>query len=217
MGQVDRKWKPQPVAPPNAPIAPPPAPVTEQRILTAKLSWELPCADKQVAQGAHPERAAWSDYLAGQIWQNLQLFLKATDINTVFPDWRTLSNVQQCTKLAELFCQMAKFESGWRPAITSIPVGGSMDPKDAATGFFQLNESDQKNYQTGTSFTHEELKDPLNNIKAGVGIVVHLLKVKNRITFTKGLDHGYFFETLLFGAKYDSIEVILAAVDRLKV
>jgi hypothetical protein len=218
MGDLFKRWfgpKPTPQIEVPTEIKPVPSPITPSP--TVPLSWELPCSDDQVSQGAHPERKEWSDYLFEKIWINLDLFNKAKDIFLVVPNWNVLSDRQRATKLAEMFVQIAKFESSWRPAVTSANLDGSISRNKLGTGFFQLCVFDQDAYHTETHFTHEDLKDSFNNIQAGVGIVVYLLKVHNQITFTKGQDHGFFFETLLFGAKYNSVDKILAAVAKLRV
>jgi hypothetical protein len=185
--------------------------------LTTKLSWELPCNDEQVSQGAHPERGLWSQHLFNVVRGSLPVFKSAKDLNIVVPNHASLTDAQLATKLSELFVQMAKYESSWRPAVTSANVDGSISPDKLGTGFFQLCVVDQPAFKTGTKYTHEELKSPYNNINAGVGIVVHLIHKYGRITFSKGIDHGYFFATLLFGSKFHNVEKILDAVHRLKV
>jgi hypothetical protein len=208
-----------PAAP--APIVPPPTPPppTVASGLQAALSWELPCHDTQILQGPHPERHPWSVALYWEIQKNYQTFIRATDIRTVIPTMDNLDETQRITKLCELMVGVAKYECSWNPAATSSDVTGATEVDQLATGLFQLNVADQKWYHTGTNFTHEQLKDPINNIKAGVGIVVHLIEKYGSITFQKG-HHGSpapFFETLMFGAKYENVQNILKMVNDLKV
>lgn len=180
----------------------------------ATLSWELPCKDSQISQVAHPERKAWSEAAFAEIWKNYDVFMSASDIKTVLPDLDTLSKEQRCTKLAELLSAVAKYECSWNPSVTSKDVNGSSEKNKLAIGLFQMNVGDQAVYHTGTSFTHEELKNPLNNIQAAVGIIVYLIQKRGTITFIKGKGGmpSAFFETLLFGAKYENVQNVLKMV-----
>lgn len=183
--------------------------------LQGVLAWERASNDGQVNQGPHPERRPWSEALYKEIEAKYDILIQAKDLATIFPRFFVLNKPQRITVLAELMCRVAEYESSWNPKSTSKDVNGRSDSDSLATGFFQLNVADQKTYETGTSFTHDELLDPFNNIKAGVGILATMVKVRGKITRSPG-DPGFriseFFETLIFGAKYESITKILAAV-----
>lgn len=213
------KPAPQPAPAPQPVVQPTPAPAPVSQGLQATLSWELPCNDSQIYQGAHPERHAWSVALFMEIQKNYATFMQATDIKTVIPELDSLNQAQRITKLCELMVGVAKYECSWNPAETSVDVNGSSDPDNMATGLFQMNVPDQQWYHTGTNFTHQELLDPIYNIKVGVGIVVYLIQKRGTITFIKGHggNPGAFFETLMFGAKYENVQNILAMVAALKV
>jgi hypothetical protein len=176
------------------------------------LAWEREIDDRQVSQPPHPERAAWSTHLCQLIDTNYDVFVGADDIRIVIPDFRTLERDQIVTKLGELFARMAEYETDWDPTHTEEDVNGGEAPEELATGLYQLNVEDQTTYETGTSYTAEELKDPLNNIRAGVGIAVHLIQTKHKLTYIKGKDDGFFFETLLFDAKFLTVHKILRDV-----
>ncbi len=187
--------------------------------LQAPLSWELPCDDSQVGQLAKPSRRAWSEALYSEILQNYVTFMQAKDIKLIIPEIDSLTQAQAITKLCELFSGIAKYESSWNPKVQAKDVNGRSEPQYMATGLFQLNEEDQKVYRTGTNYTWQELQDPINNIKAGVGIVVTMIKVRGKIT--KSPEDGkfplsQFFATLIFGGKYENIPKILKMVYDLK-
>lgn len=194
-----------------------PEPKPTQSIVA--VSWELPCNDSQVIQGAHPECAAWSAYAYAQIMNNYAMFMQAKDLELIIPEFKSLNADQITWKFVELLSAIAKFECSWNPKDQAKDVNGSSDPAQMATGLFQLNEEDQKNYKTGTSFTWQELEDPFNNIKAAVGILVTMIKIRGKITKAPG-DAGHavseFFETLIFGAKYENVQTILKMVAELK-
>jgi hypothetical protein len=184
---------------------------------TTQLAWERAIDDGQVAQPAHPERAAWSAHLCGLIDTHYDAFIGAEDIKVVIPNFRSLNRDQRVTKIAELFARVAEYESSWDPASTAPDVAGGTSPDELATGLYQLNVADQTAYHTNTAYTAAELKDPLNNIAAGIGIALHLIDTKHRFTFIRGQHTGFFFETLLFDALYLTVDRILPAVWRLKV
>ncbi len=181
-------------------------------IPTVPLSWERKIDDAQVSQNAHPERAAWSAHLCGLIDQNYAAFTSADDIKIVIPDFRKLNRDQIITKLGELFARVAEYESSWDPACTSQDVNGNNAPDYLATGFYQLNVHDQAAFQTGTTYTANELKDPLNNINCGVKIALYLIQKMGRLTYIHGIHHGFFFETLLFDALDLTVHKILRDV-----
>jgi hypothetical protein len=179
---------------------------------TVPLAWERPIDDGQVNQLAHPERAAWSTCLCQLIDANYDLFIGADDIRIVIPDFRALDRDQRVTRLGELYARVAEYETDWKPAHTEPDVGGGTAPEDLATGLYQLNVHDQATYHTGTEYTADELKDPLNNIRAAMGIAVYLLQKNRKVTCIKGTDETIFFETLLFDAQELSVHKILRDV-----
>lgn len=179
--------------------------------LTATLSWERIIDDGQVVQPAHPERGAWSAHLYDCVSKGYDTLMGAQDITLVIPNFSKLNRDQRITKLSELFVRVAEYESSWDPACTSVDVNGQNDPDHLATGLYQLNVPDQASFHTGTNYSAAQLKDPLNNITCGVNIVLYLITQYKRITFTKG-QKGIFFETLLFDAKYLTIDKILRDV-----
>lgn len=208
------KSQPKPVQP--SPVVQKPVEVPSSTLsLQAALAWERPTNDGQVSQGPHPERRSWSEALFKEVESKWDIISKAKDMTTIYPSFYKLNKAQQITVIAELMSRVAEYECSWNPKNTSKDVNGRSDPDSLATGFFQLNVEDQKTYSTGTNFTHNELLDPYNNIKAGVGIIATMVKVRGKITRSPG-DPGFkvseFFETLIFGAKYDSISKILPAV-----
>lgn len=210
------------VAPPSlvtvTPTPPPPVSVPTKSGLQAALSWELPCDDGQVGQKAHPERRAWSEALFKEIEKEFLIIYNAKDIKTVIPELTSLTKDQIITKLCELMSAVAKYECSWNPGDESKDTNGSSSADKLATGLYQLNVEDQDYWKTGTNFTHEELKNPLNNIKAGVGIIASLVVKDKQITYIKGQTgkKGPFFETLTFGAKYEHVQIILKMVADLK-
>lgn len=185
--------------------------------IQAALSWELPCNDDQVSQKAHPERRAWSDALFAEMEKNYETFMATSDILVVLPDLDSLTKEQRITKLCEMMCQIAKYECSWDPTETSVDTNGRSDPDYLATGMYQLNVEDQEFWFSGTSFSHQQLKEPLNNIKAGVGILAYIAKRRGRITFKKG-QPGCFFQTLMFGVTNtrEKVGIVLAAVAKMK-
>lgn len=176
------------------------------------LAWERAIDDGQVAQGTHPERQPWSQYLCACIQANKTAWFNCKDINKVMPRFDEMTDAQRVSALGEMMCRVAEFECDWKPGNTTTDVNGSSKSDELARGFFQLNVVDQASFHTETFFTATQLNDPFNNIKAGIGIMNYLISVNNSITWTKGDGQKFFFETLGFGVKYLSIPKILKNV-----
>lgn len=180
-------------------------------------SWEMKINDGQVNQTAKPERHAWTVKMCGELRKNYDLLISAKDIDTIIPKRAQLTKEQHLSVLTELMSTVAEYEISWNPTGTAKDVNGRSEPEYLATGLYQLNVGDQKVYKTGTSFTAEELKNPLNNIQAGVGIIVTVIKVRGKITFKSGEKSPvlrYFFATLVTDTAYGS-KTLRAAHERI--
>lgn len=146
------------------------------------------------------ERKAWSDFLIDQILAHWSVISSAKDIREIIPDFDSLSKEQSAVLFAELMVCVAYYESSWRPAITAKDVNGRSEKKYLATGLFQMNEIDQKTYKTDTEYTHEELKNPLNNIEVAIKIICTVIQVRGKISFLASERSPilrYFFATLV--------------------
>lgn len=201
--------KPKPVTPV---VTTTPAAYIPGSLPMLPTSWQRKFADDQVAQGAHPERAAWDKFLYNGIYADRALWLAARDLKTVIPRADEMTEVQKISALCELAVQVFKYECDWNPANTSTDVNGKSDPASLATGFCQLNVADQSSFNLGTNYSHEQLKDPYNNMTCFFGLMRYVLKANGKITWTKGVDHKYFFETLAFGVKWLTLPKSLAYV-----
>lgn len=177
----------------------------------APLTWEIKFENEQIAQRDHPERKTWSDFLYKEISKNYQTFLGASDLTTIIPEPSRYSQRQIVTLIAELFCGIALYESTWDPTCASTDVNGSDQPKDEASGLFQMNEADQNSFHTGTHYDFRELRTALPNIEAGVGIMVNQIKKYNKFIISKG-EKGIFWAVLHPGGKYDKTNKILRLV-----
>lgn len=146
------------------------------------------------------ERKAWSDFLIDQILAHWSIISSAKDIREIIPDFDSLSKEQSAVLFAELMVCVAYYESSWRPAIAAKDVNGRSERKYLATGLFQMNEIDQKTYKTDTEYTHEELKNPLNNIEVAIKIICTVIQVRGKISFLASERSPilrYFFATLV--------------------
>lgn len=194
-GLFKKKQAPQQVTTTPAPYVPGVLPLLP-------LSWERKFSDEQTTQGPHPERAAWSKYLYDGISKDKSLWLNAKDLKIVLPKADQMTEAQKISALCELAVQVFKYECDWNPANTSTDVNGKNNADSLATGFCQLNVVDQASFGLGTHYTHEQLKDPYNNMTCFFGLMKYVLERNGKITWTKGTDHRFFFETLGFGVKW---------------
>lgn len=179
-------------------------PISTSPVPLAALSWELPCNDGQVNQGARPDRKEWSQALYLEIDKNYSIFRSAADLKDLIPNADSLTRPQIVTLLCELMSTVAEYECSWNAASADKDVNGSSEAKNLARGLFQMNQGDQSSYHTGTSYTYQELNDPIKNIKVAIAIMVYLLKVRGKITYKVGEKNpiiGYFFATLLTDGK----------------
>jgi uncharacterized protein (TIGR02594 family) len=193
-----KEVKVEPLPKVNTPVKPTPETSTVS-ILQGALSWELPCNDAQAYQGAHPERRVWSESLYNWISVYWDEVSQAKDIRTLVP-LDSLSRSQAITIFAELMSCVAKYESTWNPNCVAKDVNGSSLPKNQARGFFQMNEGDQSAYQTYTKYSWTQLNDPFINIEVGIKILVTVLRIRGKITFSKNEKSSvlsYFYATLL--------------------
>lgn len=168
-------------------------------------SWEMKINDGQVKQEAQPQRHAWTKKMCATLRKHYDVLISAKDVDTIIPKRQELTKEHHLAVFTELMSTVAEYEISWKAAGTAKDVNGRSEPEYRATGLFQLNVGDQKTYKTGTSFTAEELKNPLNNIEAGVGILVTVIKVRGKITFNAGEKSPvlrYFFATLLNDTAY---------------
>lgn len=177
--------------------------------LQAALPWELPCSDSQVTQGPHPERREWSNKIYQEIDKHYLELMSAKDIDTLIPMREKLSRAQKVTLLSTLMSVVAKYEASWNAACTSKDVNGRSESEYKATGLFQMNSADdQRNYRTSTNYSYKDLLNPLINIEVGVKILVTVVKVRGKITFSKDEKSPvlrYFYATLLTDNKVGPI------------
>lgn len=183
--------------------------------IQAKLSWELVTNDGQVNTygKAQPEHKPWSEALYSELDKNYDVLMTAKDIKTLIPNFDSLNRAQRLTVLAELMSTVAEYESSWNPLCTSKDVSGSLEPAKLARGLFQMNQADQSVYKSGTSYSYQELNDPIKNIKVAVGIVVTVIKVRGKITFSKTEKSPvlrFFFATLVTDTEYGAITLAAA-------
>ena len=200
---------PETVTPPRTEPPPLVTPLPEQEGVAntiVPLSWELPTNDGQVNQGAKPERRIWTLKLYEYIESNYDVLMSAKDIDTIIPNKSELTKHQHIMVLAELVSTVTEYESSWRPWLAVKDVNGRSAPEYMATGLCQMNaKDDQKNYRTGTTYTHEQLKDPIINLEVCVKILVTVVNVRGKITFysyEKSPVLRYFFATLVNDTAY---------------
>jgi hypothetical protein len=179
------------------------------------LSWEVLFENEQISQKhLQPERKAWSDVLYRMIDERFEIFRSAADITTIVPNIENYSKRQIITYIAELFCGIALYESDWNPECVSIDVNGENLPEKMATGLFQLNEEDQKSFNTGTAYKYTELSKAIPNIEAAVGIMGTQIENIGKIILRKGVkaEKGVFWAVLHPDGDTDKTSEILAMV-----
>lgn len=198
-------------APPRPPDTYPPA----QLGIQAPISWELPCSDSQLSQGAHPERRSWSNTAYDEIEKSYDLWSTANDAKLIIPQIDKLTRPQVITCFVEMLSGIAKYESSWNEATFSKDVNGSNEPALQANGLFQMNQgADQTNYHTGTNYTYVQLRTAIPNIITACRIFAYVIKMRGKIMIPKGEggNPSVFFATLHPGGLYDKSEIILKSV-----
>ena len=164
------------------------------------LSWES-------TMGAHPERAAWSNYLTGLIWKNLSTYEKAADVAFFCPKWATLEDEQKVKAVGELWVSTAFFESGFKVASQSVDVG-TKDQKDTwSVGLFQMSVVDQKNYGFKYGLTFADLITAIPNIR-----LAHAVMMKQLIAGHLMVVSSHPYWATLFRGKYSKVDEIRRAV-----
>lgn len=208
---------PTPTATPQASPSPSPAPTSTPVASTAcvvPLAWE---------SSAHPERAAWSNYLCGQIAYQFTSFNKAQDASRICPNYSNLAVSQQVTVWAEFMVADAKYESAWTPTDRYLEATLGKDSVTGqpveSEGLWQLSYDDQQ-WATWCQFDwpkdkllsptdpNKTILNPSINTQCAMGIMARQITNKGKAILTSGV----YWSTLEDGGKYSEVPGILAIV-----
>jgi hypothetical protein len=164
----------------------------------------------------HPERVEWSGALSCFVACYFYFLDKASDIETIRPDYRSLTKDQKINVWCELFCALAKYESDWNPKSEDVDVGAQSDKNTWSLGLCQLSQVDQESYGIHLGWTVDDFLDPIKNLFFCVRIIAHQIDKRGKLLIAPG-EAGLYFATLHYpGGKYDKTAQISAMVQGLK-
>lgn len=155
-----------------------------------------------------PERAEWTSKLIAELAPQIAEFDKATDIMSIRPDWQILNKDQKTLVIAQFFCSMAFFESGWRQDVYSVDVGVTDNHDTWSVGLWQMSVTDQKNHKLPFNYSFADLKNMQPNARLAIAVMVHQIQRRGKILIKKG-EPGVYWSTINPGNKHDkSLQII---------
>jgi hypothetical protein len=172
---------------------PPPAPAS------VVLSWEK----------NHPERAAWTKALFGELDAHYDSFIKAQDSLFFYPGFQKLTREQKIHVWAEMIVWTTYFECAWNPSDASVDVGVQGDKDTYSVGLLQLSVVDQPNYGLKFGYSFSDLQDPIKNLHLGIGIMSKQIDKHGKILIPTG-EKGVYWSTLHPGGAHDRSSSIAA-------
>ena len=160
----------------------------------------------------------WSEILRRNIFPKLATFDAASDITTLRPDWKLLTDEQKCEVLVCFFKSLAFYESGYNPRSESVDVGKRNNKETWSVGLLQLSGTDKETLKLPIGFDYEGLKDPENNLIEGIAIMVNQIRKRGKIIipyWEKG-NPGVYWATLNPGnSSHDQSKYIITDVRNL--
>lgn len=160
----------------------------------------------------------WSEILRRNIFPKLATFDAASDITTLRPDWKLLTDEQKCEVLVQFFKSLAFYESGYNPRSESVDVGKRNNKETWSVGLLQLSGTDKETLKLPIGFDYEGLKDPENNLIQGIAIMVNQIRKRGKIIipyWEKG-NPGVYWATLNPGnSSHDQSKYIITDVRNL--
>lgn len=155
----------------------------------------------------------WSEILGRVLFNNIEAFDKASDIQNIRKDWAALSSEQKIQVLQAFFKALAYYESGYDPLCESVDVGNKYDKETWSVGLLQLSGVDKSNLGLSVGFNYDGLKNPVNNLVQGVAIMVNQIEKRGKIIIPKSEkgNPGVYWATLNPGNIYDKTKFILTA------
>lgn len=159
----------------------------------------------------------WSEIIRRNVYPKLATFDAASDITTLRPDWKLLTDEQKCEVLVQFFKSLAFYESGYNPISESVDVGTKNNKETWSVGLLQLSGVDKENLNLPIGFDYEGLKDPENNLIQGIATMVNQIRKRGKIFITKGEkgNPSAYWSVLIVSGRYSQIKNILSEVKRI--
>lgn len=156
------------------------------------LSWERD----------HTFRVPWSEHLITEVTRFFPVLNAAKDIREFYPHYPSVEDAMKIAFWAELFVELAFYESAWNPCARYKETGLGIDPITEqpvySEGLLQLSYQDENAYP-GLPFDWEKDKlldptdcsksilDPLKNLSAGVRILAAQIDSYGKIVLGKNI------------------------------
>lgn len=139
-------------------------------VVVAKLSWNT-----------KEERKAWSAALTESIETHWAVLKTAPDLKRVCPKYESFSEAEKKNAWAELFVNVAYYESAWKPDTKYFEKTMGY----YSEGLYQLSVVDESWAKCGLTAT--TILEPITNIKCGVKIMARQITKKQNVFLSKGL------------------------------
>ncbi len=191
---------------PNAKLG---IPVEDIRVDIAEVKTDVTQFEPVAWEKNNESRKEWSKMIYSVIENEEHSMLEnnvATDIETFCPKYATLTQPQRLNFWGQFFAALAKPESGWDPAQSTLEPLKNFKKVDPITnqrvrseGLLQLSYQDEKSYRLNCGFNwkrdqHLDPEDPrktiLNpylNLRCGIKIMSRQLKNKKSITLPENV------------------------------
>lgn len=135
----------------------------------------------------------------------------ASDILTLKPNYKTLSDDDKVKVWCDFFQALSYFESCYDPKSQSVDVGVYSDKNTWSIGLLQLSVIDQSNLGLRFGYDFNDLLDPYNNLKFGIEIMKNQIRKRGKIFIPHGEkgNPSLYWATLSPGGKYDKSQKVI--------
>jgi hypothetical protein len=173
------------------------------------LSWDLKVAGAET----------WTAYLFKRLEEIYDShILKITDLYRFRNDVDKFTKDQKIYLVAEIICQMSKYESSWNPATNSVDVGEQENIDTYSVGLMQVSVVDQDwaKPKDKTRYTFKELQKPIPNLDLTISILKRQIEKTGLLILNNDSKYRY-WAILLEGNRYSKVETILSTIRKLNI
>lgn len=153
----------------------------------------------------------WTEFLVRKVSAKIMTFLKAEDIERLYPNFHVLDLDEKILVIVEFIKQLCFFECGFNPKSYSVDVGSNNDKDTWSVGLMQLSVCDQNSYGLKFGYDFNALQDPLKNLNLGVEIMCKIIEKRGKIFIERG-ESGLYWAVIHPGGRYDKTDAILSRV-----